>query len=59
MEPANDPPPGLNIAKPDMLYIRQSKWQKRRGEASYYLFQMGTVTPNGRRNAVWQRVNTA
>lgn len=32
MEPAKDPTPGLNIANPDILCIRQSKWQKRRGE---------------------------
>lgn len=56
MEPAKDPPPGLNIANPGMLYIRQSKWQKRRGKAFHHLFQMGTVTPNGRNR---QRVNTA
>lgn len=52
MEPAKDPPPGLNIANPDTLYIRQSKWQKRRGEGSRHLFQMGTVTPNGRCDAI-------
>lgn len=52
MEPAKDPLPGLNIADPGMLYIRQSKWQKRRSEASHRLFQMGTVTPNGRCDAI-------
>lgn len=45
MEPAKDPPPGLKIAHPDTLYIRQSKWQKRRGEASHHLFSNGNSDP--------------
>ena len=43
--------PGSILQTLDMLYIRKSKWQKRRREPSLYVFQMGTVTPNGRCDA--------
>lgn len=51
MKPAKDLLAGLYIARPDGLYIRHTKWQSRREEASFHAFQMGTVTPNGQCDA--------
>lgn len=52
MKAAEEPSERLHAASPHHgLYIRLTKWQSSREEASQHPFQMGTVTPNGQCDA--------